>query len=66
MKHITTYLTLIFLLIASVSSAHPGHGTSNGIDILHYLTSPLHVILLVAVVAGVFYVKYRQSSKQKN
>ncbi|MEO8840459.1 MAG: hypothetical protein ABI591_00925 [Kofleriaceae bacterium] len=33
------------------SLAHPGHGTTDPSSLRHYLTEPLHVVALVAVLA---------------
>ena len=37
-------------LLASL--AHPGHGITDGSSLVHYLAEPLHVVALVALVAG--------------
>lgn len=45
-------------LLASAASAHPGHGRpGEGTSLLHYLTEPVHVVgivaLLLSFVSGV-------------
>jgi TctA family transporter len=66
MKTIRLQIFIFSVLAGNILHAHPGHGTSNGINMLHYLTSPLHVILLIMVMAGAIYVRYRQSLRQKD
>lgn len=45
----------IALFASQVAMAHPGHGTFTGHEIMHYLTSPMHIgvatLLLVVVFA---------------
>jgi len=54
----TVSLQPVFAIaVASVASAHPGHGPDGGsFSVAHTLTEPLHVLgvvsLLVGVVAG--------------
>lgn len=36
-------ILILVLLTPMLALAHPGHGTSNGNDWLHYLTSPSHL-----------------------
>ena len=39
--------------VASVASAHPGHGPDGGaFSVAHYLTEPLHVLGAVSLLAG--------------
>ena len=41
-------------LLASGASAHPGHGQpGDGTSLLHYLTEPIHVVAIVAVLLTV-------------
>jgi hypothetical protein len=63
-KSIAIFLSLM-LLSGSAVLAHPGHGTSDGFSLYHYLTSPLHVIFILLLVAGLVFIKYRRSVKQK-
>jgi hypothetical protein len=51
MKILQILLLNSLVLLASQAQAHGGHGSSEGL--LHYVTEPLHLIGLVAVVAGV-------------
>jgi hypothetical protein len=38
----------IFALCPTVTNAHPGHGWDGGsFNILHYLTEPVHLLVLV-------------------
>ena len=61
---ILTLLTFIALLSPTVVLAHAGHGTFDGINLWHYLTSPMHLISAMVVLAisvfGVRYFKRRQ------
>ena len=65
----TRFLTLlVFFVILSPTLvlAHAGHGTFDGINLWHYLTSPLHLIsttlVLAATVFGVRYFKRKQTN----
>ena len=46
---------LLFAAFMNSASAHPGHGsTSNQTGVLHYLTSPMHLgIILLCVAAAI-------------
>ena len=63
---IFTLLALFVVLSPTVLFAHAGHGTFDGINLWHYLTSPLHLIstmvVLAVVVFGVRYFRKRQES----
>lgn len=48
---IFTLITFLSIFVPSMVMAHPGHGTYDGISIWHYLTSPVHLISAVAIVA---------------
>ncbi|MBX3437017.1 MAG: hypothetical protein KF861_05975 [Planctomycetaceae bacterium] len=41
----------IILGLAGTSQAHPGHGTTDPQTVAHYLTEPVHLAPLMAVVA---------------
>ena len=43
-------LAISTLLISGVAMAHPGHGTFTGTEITHYLTSPVHIGVALAVI----------------
>lgn len=56
---IFTLIALLSVLVPSMALAHPGHGTFDGISVMHYLTSPLHVILVLAIVlVNVFAIRF--------
>ncbi len=63
-----TLLAFFVVLSSTVVLAHAGHGTFDGINLWHYLTSPLHVIsamgVITVVVFGVRYIRKR--SRQIN
>lgn len=47
-----------------VLSAHPGHGIHEEDGLLHYLTSPLHLLSFgVAVGIGVLFYYFRKTGK---
>lgn len=48
-------IALLAILIPVSIYAHPGHGTGNGMDLAHYLTSPLHLMTILCVVSIVVY-----------
>jgi hypothetical protein len=57
-------LAIGLFLTSGVVLAHPGHGTFTGNEVVHYLTSPVHigVALAVVVLAIVLFLK-RQSKR---
>lgn len=63
MKKIIASLATLTPLLAL---AHPGHGETDGYTIIHYFTSPQHVLVTLAAVAvtGVF-IAWEKKRKQK-
>lgn len=58
---------LILLIAAAGAWAHPGHGESEGHSLLHYLTEPLHIVPLIAVIVfsvSIFLVMYARRKKR--
>jgi len=56
---IITLLALFVVISPNVVLAHTGHGAFDGINFWHYLTSPLHLISTMVVLAvAVFGVRY--------
>ncbi len=63
MKNLSTLLSLFMILFISVSAfAHPGHGHHQDTpqSLMHYLTSPLHLVSILVVLALTVYVSYRK------
>lgn len=63
MKNVRALLSLVMILFMSASAfAHPGHGhhLEEPMGLMHYLSSPLHVISLLVVISLVFYIAYRK------
>lgn len=52
MKYLQTFILGMILLPLATALAHEGHG-SNSHTLLHYLTEPLHLFGLVALLVGV-------------
>lgn len=51
MKRIAAALTTIaFSTIPAVALAHPGHGSTPGHSLLHYVAEPLHLGVLLGLV----------------
>ncbi|MCB0497507.1 MAG: hypothetical protein KDC79_15295 [Cyclobacteriaceae bacterium] len=65
---IFTLIAIVTILLPSLALAHPGHGTSDGYNLMHYLTSPMHLISVLLVVgASALAIRYAKSSrKQEN
>ena len=63
---ILTLLSFLVFLSPAVVFAHAGHGTFNGINLWHYLTSPIHffsaMMVLATTVFGIRYFKRRQAN----
>lgn len=47
---IFTLIAFLSVLVPSLALAHPGHGTYDGLNLMHYLTSPLHVIAVLGII----------------
>ncbi len=42
--------SIIFFVLGNIALlAHPGHGTTDGHSLIHYLTEPMHAMVLAAV-----------------
>jgi len=53
MKNIKNYfITSMLLLLSGFTPlfAHPGHGTTEGHSLIHYLSEPMHAMVLAAVI----------------
>jgi hypothetical protein len=57
------FLVIAGLLVSTGLMAHPGHGTFTGNEIWHYITSPLHIgiVLAIVVVAIVLLVRKKHT-----
>ena len=57
-------LSLLVLLAAtSAAFAHPGHGSTGGYTITHYITEPVHALpLLFAIVLGIVLIRREKRS----
>lgn len=57
-------LSLIVTLAAtSAAFAHPGHGSTGGYTITHYITEPVHAVpLLFAIVLGIVLIRKEKRS----
>lgn len=63
MKNVNALLSLIMVFVTTVSAfAHPGHGhhQAEPMGLMHYLSSPIHMIMLLVVVALIAYLAYRK------
>ncbi len=63
-------LKILVLIVISLNSvmlfAHPGHGNHTGHSLLHYITSPMHVLPLILVVGvGIFLLVQRHMKKME-
>lgn len=56
--------SILFLLLPFVTFAHPGHGETEGYSIIHYFTEPLHIVVLLSVLALAFVVSRLISRKK--
>jgi putative Mn2+ efflux pump MntP len=68
MKKLIAYLLIVLLTLPVLAFAHPGHGSTDGYTIIHYLVEPAHVVFQVIIIVLVAYiVKLKQKEKnQKN
>jgi hypothetical protein len=60
----------LFLFLLAISptflSAHPGHDFFNGASIQHYLTSPIHVVTIIAIVLIAVMVSKKRRAAHQN
>lgn len=57
-------LAISALFISGIALAHPGHGTFTGNEIAHYLTSPVHIgVALAVIVLAIVLIRKRISKK---
>lgn len=65
MKKSSILLFLTMILGVIPAFAHEGHGNFHGYEVLHYLTSPLHLLVFMAAIIGAVYiVRVRRSQKR--
>jgi hypothetical protein len=66
MKKTAICLSLLATVVSPLfSSAHPGHGETDGYSITHYFTEPVHAIATVGMlVAAVALIYITQRKKQ--
>ena len=57
-------LAISALLLSGVAVAHPGHGTFTGTEIGHYLTSPVHLGVALAVIVLAIVILRKRISKK--
>lgn len=53
-KYILVTISAILLSLVKVTTvmAHPGHGSSDGHSLIHFLTEPVHVLSFIATVVA--------------
>lgn len=57
---------ILFSLNSAVLMAHPGHGNHSGHSLLHYLTSPMHILPIMLVVGvGIFVIMQKHMKKME-
>lgn len=56
---------LLLLLLPGVALAHEGHGSSDSSSLLHYLTEPVHAVVLLVSVLGLVFI-HRRGRATKN
>ena len=63
MKKISLFMLAI---IPGFLSAHPGHDYFNGITLVHYISSPIHLLPLLTIIILIFtFVLKRKLSSDK-
>ena len=64
-RSIKSLLIVIAMLFSVTAYAHPGHGTFNGHEIWHYVTSPVHMGIALGIVVVLFagYKLFKRQSK---
>ncbi len=61
------FVAIVLFLTPTLGFGHPGHGTFDGTNFWHYLTSPLHlisamVVLGVAVIGIKYFIKKKKQT----
>ena len=57
---------MLGLMVSTSIMAHPGHGTFTGHELWHYLTSPLHIGIVLAVAVVLIIVLVRKKATNRN
>ncbi|MBT8189020.1 MAG: hypothetical protein KJO50_11730 [Bacteroidia bacterium] len=58
-------ILLMLIMTPMLSYAHPGHDFFNGFSMLHYLTSPVHLVsILVCSTACFFMIKFIMKTRK--
>jgi hypothetical protein len=66
-KIIVAALSLFVLCLPLVSSAHPGHGGTDGYTIIHYFVEPMHAVVAISALFGAaLYIRQLRRNKQQN
>ena len=67
MKKLSVLFTVALMALPISLFAHDGHGLFNGSELVHYLTSPLHIIPVLGVFAiGILFFVKRKGSQMTN
>ncbi|MFU8861161.1 MAG: hypothetical protein ACNA8K_12145 [Cyclonatronaceae bacterium] len=67
-KYILIVLSAILVILASAAEvlAHPGHGSTEGNSLVHFITEPVHILSFVATVAvGIVITLWYRARKKK-
>ena len=51
MSRLKSILIVVGLLFSVSAVAHPGHGTFTGHELWHYVTSPMHIGIVLGAIA---------------
>lgn len=66
MNRLIRNLLVVFAILFSMDAmAHPGHGTFGGHEVWHYVTSPIHIGIVLGIVA-VLIVGYKVFKRTKS
>jgi len=52
MKKTIATISSFMLFTPLITSAHPGHGETDGFTITHYMVEPVHLIVFLTALAG--------------
>ena len=68
MKKITAAICLLLICLPALLFAHPGHGSTDGFTIIHYILEPVHAfytasLLICCVMYFRFLVKARKGEQ---
>ena len=65
MKRLLPFVSVLFILMPMLVTAHEGHGSTEGFTITHYMVEPVHFALPLLLIAGIAFLVIRMRKAVK-